>query len=340
VSLRIPSSSQSADHGPHRTIYYLGYPLGRFAGLKHRQLARQVGVIITTKRIRRTTSQINLLIDIQPFGGCIEIQYHKSNMYLTDYCSMTSISIPCSKMHRNPKLISWHRSPKQQIRILIKTTTSRIVLVLEFETGPHGILALCYVHTDRYLEDYKIIVWCTQPMYTTTTTSTMRASLPCCPAAWLYINYVVHREYSSIGYSSSTSAMPCTATTHRPDYQLYYAYAMHPDALSQRSTSRQSVALALAVCPVIPLCVMTTRLTAATDILRLRRASRCLCSLRSSSSTTSPTPRVRVPQHVARHVARLVVENFTYATRLGASARRAARRRLLRVAPLVVDFFA
>jgi hypothetical protein len=37
VSLCIPSSSRSPDHDPHRTIYYLGYPLGRFAGLKHRQ---------------------------------------------------------------------------------------------------------------------------------------------------------------------------------------------------------------------------------------------------------------------------------------------------------------
>jgi hypothetical protein len=36
---------------------------------------------------------------------------------------------------------------------------------------------------------------------------------------------------------------------------------------------------------------------------------------RRSSSTTSPTPRIRVPQRVARHVARLV-------------------------APLVVDYFA
>jgi hypothetical protein len=62
--LCIPSSSRSPNHDPHRTIYYLGYPLGRFAGLKHRQLARQVGVIITTGRIRRTlVNKINLLID-------------------------------------------------------------------------------------------------------------------------------------------------------------------------------------------------------------------------------------------------------------------------------------
>jgi hypothetical protein len=44
-----------------------------------------------------------------------------------------------------------------------------------------------------------------------------------------------------------------------------------------------------------------------------------------SSSTTSPTLRVRVP----RHVARLVIDYFAYAARPGASARRAARRRLL-----------
>jgi hypothetical protein len=37
VSLCIPSSSRSPDHDPHRTIYYLGYPLGRFASLKHQQ---------------------------------------------------------------------------------------------------------------------------------------------------------------------------------------------------------------------------------------------------------------------------------------------------------------
>jgi hypothetical protein len=93
------------------------------------------------------------------------------------------------------------------------------------------------------------------------------------------------------------------------------------------------------VCPVILLCIVTTRLTAATDILRLRRATGCLgmsrCSSRGSSSTTlpraahhrllrlrrasgclgmsrgsschsssttSPKPRVGVPRHVTRLV--------------------------------------
>jgi hypothetical protein len=82
----------------------------------------------------------------------------------------------------------------------------------------------------------------------------------------------------------------------------------------------------------------------------LRRASDCFGtshgSSRGSSSTTSTTPRVRVPRHVARLVAplvvddsasrRLIVDYFAYAARLGASARRvahlAARRRLLRLA--------
>jgi hypothetical protein len=47
--LCIPSSSRSPDQDPHRTIYYLGYPLGRFAGLKHRQLLTPVSVPLIAK---------------------------------------------------------------------------------------------------------------------------------------------------------------------------------------------------------------------------------------------------------------------------------------------------
>jgi hypothetical protein len=84
------------------------------------------------------------------------------------------------------------------------------------------------------------------------------------------------------------------------------------------------------------------------QLLRLRRASGCLGtsrgSSRGSSSTTSPPPRVQVPQHVTR----LVVDYFNYAACLVTSAhraarrtaRRSARRRLLRLAPLIVDYFA
>jgi hypothetical protein len=79
-------------------------------------------------------------------------------------------------------------------------------------------------------------------------------------------------------------------------------------------------------------------------LLRLRRTSRCLSmlrgssrgSLRCSSSTTTPMPRVRVPRHVTRLVTLLVIDYFTYAARAVALARRAScrvtHRRLLRLA--------
>jgi hypothetical protein len=74
-------------------------------------------------------------------------------------------------------------------------------------------------------------------------------------------------------------------------------------------------------------------------LLRLLRASGCLCTSRDSSpgssSTTSPTACIRVPPHVAWLVSLLVVNYFAYAARPGASAcraaRHAARRRLLRL---------
>jgi hypothetical protein len=102
------------------------------------------------------------------------------------------------------------------------------------------------------------------------------------------------------------------------------------------------------------------------------RVPRHVARLVYSSSTTSPPPRVRVPWHAARLVTRLVappvidysasrrlvvdnsascrlvVDYFASAARPGASARRvarhatrrAARRRLLRLAPPVVDYTA
>jgi hypothetical protein len=83
----------------------------------------------------------------------------------------------------------------------------------------------------------------------------------------------------------------------------------------------------------------STRRAAHHRLLRLRRASGCLgtsCgSSRGSSSTTSTTLPVWVPRHVARLVtwlvAPLVVDFFAYVVRPGASTRRAARHRLLRL---------
>jgi hypothetical protein len=97
----------------------------------------------------------------------------------------------------------------------------------------------------------------------------------------------------------------------------YFAYAVRPGASAPR----------LAHC------------AARCRLLRLRRASGCLGTLHGPSLTTSPTPCVQVPRHLARLIARLVaplvVDYFTYAARPGSSARRAARhaahRRLLRL---------
>jgi hypothetical protein len=88
------------------------------------------------------------------------------------------------------------------------------------------------------------------------------------------------------------------------------------------------------------------------QLLHLRRASGCFGSSRGlsrdtsragSSSTTSPTPCVRVPRHVAGLVTRLVIN---YSARAGSSSTTSSttRVRLLRhvarlVAWLVVDYF-
>jgi hypothetical protein len=170
-------------------------------------------------------------------------------------------------------------------------------------------------------------------MYTSTTTPSKRPTTP-------YLRLLVVRiapallrlcrasrcvvsplDFSSVARTGSRRAFGHCAS--RCDYsssalhRLYCAYAVHPDAPSRHSTSRQSVALAPAVCPVIPLCVVTTRLVAATDILRLRRASGCLGTSRDSSRGLSR---------------RLVVDYFASAARPSASARRAARHAARRAA--------
>jgi hypothetical protein len=109
----------------------------------------------------------------------------------------------------------------------------------------------------------------------------------------------------------------------RPLVVDYFAYAARPGASTHRAA----------------------RHAARRRLLHLRCASGCFGTSRGlscdsssttsprvgSPSTTSPTPRVRVPQHVAW----LVVDYFTYAVRPVASARRAAcrvtHRRLLRL---------
>jgi hypothetical protein len=80
----------------------------------------------------------------------------------------------------------------------------------------------------------------------------------------------------------------------------YFAYAVHPGA-SARHADRHAARRRL-----LRLALARRRL------LRLRRASGCLGMSRGSSpgssSTTSSTPRVWVPRHVARPVTRLIVD--------------------------------
>jgi hypothetical protein len=74
----------------HRTFYYLGYPLGRFAGLKHRQLARQVGEIITTRRIRRTFSSSKSVCSFNLVNGAGRSNSHE--LLFDDSATCTSSS--------------------------------------------------------------------------------------------------------------------------------------------------------------------------------------------------------------------------------------------------------
>jgi hypothetical protein len=133
----------------------------------------------------------------------------------------------------------------------------------------------------------------------------------------------------------------------------YFAYFARSGASACQAACRRLLRLtwlvvdyfAYAACP-----GASARRAARRRLIRLCHASRCLGTsrsmLRGSSSTTSPTPRVRVPRHVVRLIVwlvvdysasrRLVVDYMAYTARPGASARRAARRvahrQLLRLA--------
>jgi hypothetical protein len=125
----------------------------------------------------------------------------------------------------------------------------------------------------------------------------------------------------------------------------YFAYAARPGASACRAARRPLLRLRRASG-----CLGMSRGWSSTTSPRparrrlrhLRRASGCLGTsrgtLHGSSSTTSPTPHVRVPQHVAWFATQLVVDYFAYTARPGASARRvachAARHRLLRAPQL------
>jgi hypothetical protein len=102
-------------------------------------------------------------------------------------------------------------------------------------------------------------------------------------------------DFSLVGRTGSRRAS--SHCISRRDYslsglhRLYCTYAVHPDAPSRRWTSRQSAALALAMCPFILLCIVTTHHT--TQRIYFNYAVRPGASAR------------RAARHAACHAARL-----------------------------------
>jgi hypothetical protein len=142
----------------------------------------------------------------------------------------------------------------------------------------------------------------------------------------LYVNLVVHREYSSSLYrlQRSTSSSPRVRVPR------------HVARLVMRLVVLLVVDYSASCRLVVDYFTSAARVGASTRHAA-HRSSSTTPPRAGSSSTTSPPPRVRVPRHVAWLVARLVtplvvdysglvVDYFASAARPGASARRVARR--------------
>jgi hypothetical protein len=135
------------------------------------------------------------------------------------------------------------------------------------------------------------------------------------------------------GLSSTTLTMPLVRVPWNVVRLVvnYFTYSARPVASARRAACRVTHRRLLRLAQ------------ARRRLLRLRRRSGCLGMSRGlsrgssltippragSSSTASTTTRVRLLWHVARLVTWLVVDYFASAARPGASARRAARCRLL-----------
>jgi hypothetical protein len=332
VSLPIPSSSRSPDHDHHRTIYYLGYPLGRFASLKHRQLARQVGMIITTRRIRRTlVNKINLLVDSPRSIEASRLAPVKAESIFLRHAS------GCLGTSRgSSRGSSLTTSPTPRVRLLWHVTRLVAWLIVDYfayATRPGASARRAARHAARRLLLH------------------LRRASGC-----FGTSRGLSRDSSSTtsphtGSSSNTSPTPCVrvpryvaqlVTRLVVDYFAsrklvvdYFAYAARPGSSAHRAARHVARRRLLHLCRASG-CFGTSH--------GLSRDSSSTTSPRAgSSSTTSPTPRVWVPRHIARLVTRLVVnyfashrlvvDYFAYAARPGASAhhaaRHAARRRLL-----------
>jgi hypothetical protein len=166
-----------------------------------------------------------------------------------------------------------------------------------------------------------------------TSTSPCAATTRLRPHA-LYVNLVVHREYSSSlsRLQRSTSTPPRVRVPRHVarlvtrlvldhsasrwlvvDYSAsrrlivdYFAYAARPGASARRAA--RHAARGTARRRLLRLTQALRRLPRLAQARRqlLHHASGCLGTSRDSSSTTSPPPHVRVPRHVARLVTWLV----------------------------------
>jgi hypothetical protein len=213
VSLCIPSSSRSPDHDPHLTIYYIGYLRGRFAGLKHRQLARQVRVITPPGEFEGPTIKINLLgVSASKFKAIEEAsrQQRTSRREWAPICGGFQFGDLCL-LHHKSKLC---RDSIFQIQVI------DVVAVLH-QTVPRAKQFGCKLPytqkqgTMKFPQDFKIFSWCIRQ-------------------DWLHLNYVKrHRSTSTTlcaittsfcGCTGSTSTTPCAGST------LHAATTRHPAA--------------------------------------------------------------------------------------------------------------
>jgi hypothetical protein len=307
VSLCIPSSSRSPDHDPHRTIYYLGYPLGRFAGLKHRQLARQVGVIITTGRIRRIlVNKINLLVDSPRSIEASRLALVKAKSIFLRRASGCFGSSRGSSRHSSsttPPRAGSSSTTSPPPRVRVPRLVTRLV----------APLVVWYFASRRLVIDY--FAYAVRPG-----ASARRAArrVARCAARRRLLRLTQARR--RLLRFRRTSGCLCTSR-----------------GSSRGSSSNTSLP------PHVRVPRHVTRIVTRLVVDYFAYAARLGASARHAahrfSSTMSPTPRDRVPRHVARLVAwlvaplvvdystsrRLVVEYFASAARPGASARRAAR---------------
>jgi hypothetical protein len=337
VSLRIPSSSRSPDHDPHRTIYYLGYLHGRFVGLKHRQLARRVGVIITTGRIRRTlVNKINLLVDSSRSIETSRLALVKAeSIFLSrgSGCFGTSRGSSRRSSSTTPPRAGSSSTTSPPPRVRVPRLVTRLVAPLVVD----------YSASRRLVVDY----FASAAGPGASARRAARRRLRCLVQACRRLLHLCHTSgcLSMSRGSSRGSSRRSSSTTQR---RAGSSSTTPPRAGSSSTPSPPSRVR-------VPRHVarLVTRLIACRRLLRLRRAAGCLGTSRGSSrgssrhsssttppragssSTTLPPLHVRVPQHVLRLVTRLVaplVVDYSASRRLVVDY--SASRRL------VVDSFA